>query len=109
LLRSLHPCPMLPSDPDPHHREGIRGLHSPLPAPLQGPVTSVAFDGMGRKMATAGVDGQVRVWDVRTFKPLHSYFSHAPATSLEISQQGLLAVGFGTRVQASTLRASGTG
>ncbi len=65
-------------------------------------MTSVAFDGMGRKMVTAGVDGQVRVWDVRTFKPLHSYFSHAPATSLEISQQGLLAVGFGTRVQASS-------
>jgi U3 small nucleolar RNA-associated protein 7 len=62
-------------------------------------VKSIAFDTMGHKMATAGVDGQVKVWDVRTFKPVHSYFSHAPATSLEISQQGLLAVGFGSRVQ----------
>ena len=66
---------------------------------LQGPVTSIAFDAMGQRMATAGVDGDVRIWDVRTFKPIHTYFSHAPASNLEISQQGLLAVGFGSRVQ----------
>lgn len=47
----------------------------------------------------AGVDSQVRVWDVRTFKPLHSYFAYSPATSLDISQRGLLAVGYGRKVQ----------
>jgi U3 small nucleolar RNA-associated protein 7 len=46
-----------------------------------------------------GVDGQVKVWDVRTFKPLHAYFANAPATTLDISQKGLLAVGQGRRLQ----------
>lgn len=42
---------------------------------------------------------QVKVWDVRTFKPLHAYFAHTPATSLEISQRGMLAVAQGRRLQ----------
>ncbi len=62
-------------------------------------MTSIAIDSMGQRMATAGVDGDVRIWDVRNYKPIHTYFSHAPASNLEISQQGLLAVGFGSRVQ----------
>lgn len=47
----------------------------------------------------AGLDCQVKVWDVRTFKPLHAYFAHSPATCLDISQRGLLAVGQGRRLQ----------
>jgi hypothetical protein len=43
---------------------------------------------------------QVRVWDVRTFKPRHAYFSHAPVDALDISQRGLLALGHGRSVQA---------
>jgi hypothetical protein len=39
------------------------------------------------------------VWDVRTFKPLHAYFANAPATTLDISQKGMLAVGQGRRLQ----------
>jgi len=50
-------------------------------------------------MVTAGMDDLVRVWDVRTFKPVHTYYSNAPATSLDISQRGLLAVGYGPHVQ----------
>lgn len=46
-----------------------------------------------------GVDSQVKVWDVRTFKPMHAYFANSPATSLDISQKGLLAVGQGRRLQ----------
>jgi U3 small nucleolar RNA-associated protein 7 len=46
-----------------------------------------------------GVDRQVKVWDVRTFKPLHAYFANSPATSLDISQRGILAVGQGRRLQ----------
>jgi hypothetical protein len=52
-----------------------------------------------RLLAHAGVDCQVKVWDVRTFKPLHAYFANSPATSLDISQRGLLAVGQGRRLQ----------
>ena len=36
---------------------------------------------------------------MRTFKPLHSYFAYSPATTLDISQRGLLAVGYGRKVQ----------
>ena len=46
-----------------------------------------------------GLDCQVKVWDVRTFKPLHAYFANSPATALDISMKGLLAVGQGRRVQ----------
>lgn len=47
---------------------------------LQGPVLSVAADSSGRHMVTTGADGQVRIWDLRTYKPLHAYFSPSPAT-----------------------------
>lgn len=50
----------------------------------------------------AGVDRQVKVWDVRTFKPLHAYFANSPATALDISQRGLLAVGQGRRLQVGS-------
>jgi U3 small nucleolar RNA-associated protein 7 len=64
----------------------------------QGPVRAIAVDSQGRHMVTAGADGQVRVWDVRAFKPLHSYFARSPATCLDISQRGLVAVGAGRSV-----------
>lgn len=67
---------------------------------MQGPVTAVAFDGIGQHMLTTGVDGDIKVFDVRTFKMLHRYFSHAPVTSLDVSQRGLFASGFGKRIQA---------
>lgn len=41
----------------------------------------------------------MKVWDIRTFKPLHAYFANTPATCLDISQMGLLAVSQGRRVQ----------
>lgn len=49
-------------------------------------------------MVTTGADGQVRIWDLRTYKPLHAYFSPSPATWCDISQRGMLAVGWGRRV-----------
>ena len=42
---------------------------------------------------------QVKVWDVRTFRELHAYYSPAPVEWADISQRGLLAVGYGRRVQ----------
>ena len=50
-------------------------------------------------MVTAGADSRVRVWDLRTYRAVHSYFSEAPASHLDLSQRGHLAVGFGSRVQ----------
>ncbi len=62
-------------------------------------MTGLAFDSTGRHMATVGAEGQLKVWDMRMLRPLHSYLCHRPATTLDISQRGLLAVGFGRRIQ----------
>jgi U3 small nucleolar RNA-associated protein 7 len=66
----------------------------------RGAVRAMAVDATGHHLVTAGADAQVKVWDVRTFKPLHSYFSASPASALDISQRGLLAVSYGPHVQA---------
>lgn len=50
-------------------------------------------------MATSGLDGQMKIWDVRTYKQLQAYYTPTPASSLAISQRGLLAVGHGPHVQ----------
>lgn len=60
---------------------------------------SIAVDSGGHYMVTAALDGQVRVWDLRTYRQLHSYFSIRPASAMDISQTGLLAVGCGPHVQ----------
>ena len=62
-------------------------------------MTGLAFDNTGRHMATIGAEGQLKVWDMRMLRPLHSYLCRRPATTLDISQRGLLAVGFGRRIQ----------
>ena len=64
-----------------------------------GPVQAAAVSGDGNYLATAGLDGQVKVWDNRTYRELHSYFSVRPANSLDISDTGMLAVGSGPHLQ----------
>ncbi|GIL70431.1 hypothetical protein Vretimale_3566 [Volvox reticuliferus] len=64
-----------------------------------GPVNALAVDPSGTYMATAGMDSQIKVWDVRMLRPMHTYYSHAPVTSMDISQRGLLAVGYGRKLQ----------
>ncbi|KAL7752303.1 putative U3 small nucleolar RNA-associated protein 7 [Sorochytrium milnesiophthora] len=63
-----------------------------------GPVVSVAIDQGGRYMATGGLDGQLKVWDVRKLTPLQQYYSPTPAKHLSISQKGLLGVGWGSHI-----------
>eukprot|EP00250_Pteridium_aquilinum_P007028 c16826_g1_i1 orf=137-1690(-) len=65
----------------------------------RGPVTAVAFESQGHQMVTAGMDGKVKVFDLRKLTPQHAYFSKAPAKSLDISQRGLLAVGSGSSIE----------
>lgn len=65
----------------------------------RGPLTALAVDLSGHHMVTAGLDNQVKVWDIRMMRLLHAYFSHSPASSLDISQRGLLAVGYGNKAQ----------
>ncbi|KAI8366692.1 WD40-repeat-containing domain protein [Radiomyces spectabilis] len=87
------------------HSNGTVTLWSPtMSAPLvkmlchKGPVQSVAVDNSGRYMATSGLDGQLKIWDIRKFEELQSYYTPRPATSLSISQKGLLGVGWSTHV-----------
>eukprot|EP00038_Savillea_parva_P028332 m.64414 g.64414 ORF g.64414 m.64414 type:complete len:552 (+) comp8223_c0_seq1:251-1906(+) len=67
----------------------------------RGPVRALAVDQGGMYMATAGLDGQMKIWDIRNFKdtPLQAYYNPTPATCLDISQRNMLAVGFGPHVQ----------
>lgn len=65
----------------------------------RGPVQALSVDRTGNYMTAAGLDRSVKIWDIRNFKVLESYYSPQPATSVNISQTGLLAVGWGSHVQ----------
>lgn len=65
----------------------------------RGPVQAIAIDSRGLYMATSGLDAQMKIWDVRTYKQLQAYFTPSPASCLAISQRGLLAVGHGPNIQ----------
>lgn len=52
-----------------------------------------------RYMVTSGMDKKLKVYDVRTFKPLKSYFLPAGAACLSLSQRGLLSAATGDVVQ----------
>lgn len=87
------------------HANGTVTLWSPsMTTPLvkmlchNGPVKDVTVTNSGYHMATSGLDGQVKIWDLRTYKLLDAYFSPTPASTLEYSQTGLLAVGSANRI-----------
>ena len=53
-------------------------------------------------MATTGQDGLMKVWDIRTFKPVYKYKMQGKAAHcLTISQRGMLAAAFGSNVYVS--------
>lgn len=88
------------------HKNGTVTLWSPNQGtPLvkmlchRGEVKGVTIDKSGKYMVTSGQDGQVKVWDLRTFMPVHAYYSAQPSSHIQISQRGLLAVGWGSTVQ----------
>jgi len=65
------------------------------------PLTACAIDSSGTYMATAALDSQVKIWDLRNYQPLQEYYAIQPAKTLSISSSGLLAVGHGNRVTVS--------
>eukprot|EP00884_Botryococcus_braunii_P011281 jgi/Botrbrau1/20153/Bobra.0173s0055.2 len=88
------------------HNNGVVGMWIPnMGQPVvkmlchQGPLRALGCDNSGRYMASAGTDGRVNIWDIRMYKQLHMYSSQAPAYCLDISQRGLLAVGYGRHVE----------
>lgn len=67
----------------------------------RGPVSSLSIDpsSAGRLLASTGLDGTVKVWDMRNdWKPLASWQLRKPPSSVAWSQKGLLAVGWGPHV-----------
>jgi U3 small nucleolar RNA-associated protein 7 len=64
-----------------------------------GKVTSLCVDKTGHYLTTAGADNKLKIWDVRTYKELYSYNTPKPASSIDISQRGILGVGCGEVVQ----------
>ncbi|KAM3618307.1 uncharacterized protein V6R79_018670 [Siganus canaliculatus] len=65
----------------------------------QGGVRSIAVDKTGTYMVTSGMDKKLKVYDIRAFKPLKSYFIPAGASCLSLSQRGLLSAATGDIVQ----------
>ena len=87
------------------HNNGTVTLWSPsMSSPLvkmlchRGPVQDLKVDLSGNYMATVGLDSQLKIWDIRTFKLIDHYYTQSPASYLSISQKGILAVGHGPNI-----------
>lgn len=105
LATHLGPCGVLAQNPWNAvlclgHTRGCVTMWSPNQAqPLvrmichRGAVNALALSRDGLYMATAGVDCTVKIWDVRTLRSLATVPVRSAATSLAISQTGLLAAG----------------
>jgi len=87
------------------HANGTVTMWSPnMSTPLvkmltnKGPVRAVAVDRGGYYMTTAGADSRMNIFDIRAMREVHSYFTPTPASTLAISDTGVLAVGWGGHV-----------
>ncbi|KAG7663594.1 utp7 [[Candida] subhashii] len=87
------------------HGNGTVSLWAPnMATPLvklqsaRGPITDLAIDREGKYMVVSGADKTLKVWDIRKFKEVDQYYCQTPATSLDISDNGLLSVGWGPHV-----------
>ncbi|MDL2082344.1 hypothetical protein QNN03_38720, partial [Streptomyces sp. GXMU-J15] len=49
-------------------------------------------------MAVAGMDKSLKIWDLRKLSEVDSYYTPTPASSLDISDNGLLSVGWSSHV-----------
>eukprot|EP00981_Chlorochromonas_danica_P006463 scaffold1401_cov180-Ochromonas_danica.AAC.13 len=88
------------------HSNGVVSLWSPTVGKSlasifthAAPLTDIAIDRQGMYMATAAMNGQMKVWDLRMLSPLHTYNLKAPAQCLDISETGLLALSMGRKVE----------
>jgi U3 small nucleolar RNA-associated protein 7 len=65
----------------------------------KGPVNALDVDISGHYMYTSALDGQLKVWDVRKYQMIHEYFTPRPATTIAVSQRGVVGVGYAGTVQ----------
>lgn len=75
----------------------------------RGPLSGVAVstrDG-GRELATSGLDGGIKVWDVRMLGrgAVREWTSRKPASDLKYSQRGLLGAAWGSHVSVYNTKA----
>ncbi|GME89480.1 unnamed protein product [Ambrosiozyma monospora] len=83
------------------HSNGQVTLWSPsMSTPLakiqatKGPVRSLAINRNGNYMVVAGADKTLKIWDIRNFQELHSYYTPTQANTVDISDTGLISVGW---------------
>ncbi|KMS94528.1 hypothetical protein BVRB_020510, partial [Beta vulgaris subsp. vulgaris] len=65
----------------------------------KGAVQAMKVANNGYTMATSGAEGRVAIWDLRNYKLVYELPTFAPASSIDISQTGLMALGINGRVQ----------
>jgi len=89
------------------HTNGVVSLWTPnMGKPVvkmlchNGRVSDIAIKVTGTIMSTAGLDGCIKLWDLRTYKELQKKVVHRSVTSLDFSQRGILAAGLGTHVKS---------
>ena len=87
------------------HSNGSVTLWSPLSSePLaklfchKGPITALAVDNAGSKMATAALDGQIKLWDIRNFSRELSLYTTSSVSFLNFSQTGQLCSSQGNKI-----------
>lgn len=89
------------------HQNGTVSLWSPsVPRPQvrilahKGPITDIAIDpsSSGQRMATLGLDGAVKIWDLRKYDVLNEFTLKRAPASAHFSQKGLLSVAWGNHV-----------
>ncbi|VEU21991.1 DEKNAAC102967 [Brettanomyces naardenensis] len=87
------------------HSDGKVTLWSPsMPTPLvkiqacRGPVRALTVNRDGRYMAVSGADKTLKIWDIRKYEELGSYYTPTQANTVDISDTGLLSVGWGPHV-----------
>ena len=62
-------------------------------------LTSLCVDKTGNYLITTGRDYQMKIWDIRTYKELYSYYTRKTPVSVDISQKGIISVAAGNTVQ----------
>lgn len=87
------------------HGNGQVTLWAPsMPTPLvkiqacRGPVRALAVSRDGRYMAVSGADKTLKIWDIRKYDVVGSYYTPTQANTLDLSDTGLLSVGWGPHV-----------
>ena len=60
---------------------------------------SIHYNVFIRYLVTTGMDSKMRIWDIRQFKPLNTISTYRPAGSIDISQRGLVAIGYNKHCQ----------